>query len=303
MESLGYRERRQWTDTIIRVTPSGQISELPIPRHESGPNEYTAGWGRKRLVHRVFSVTKSVGSLRSAKSLNSKSRLIMLDFRGSLPGPEGNLWFTEGAANKIGCITPAGQITEFALPMTKGHPGQIVAGSDGRLWFTDGYGAVGRITPPGRYTQIKVSGEPVGIASGPEGQIWNSASSEGACHGGGGTCESRTITGHGIIGRITPGPLTAEILSARARVRDGKTKVRIACQGGDANSVCRGRVALTWSITHRGSVGLFFLAKRRFQLAADSTRSLTWAEPEHESKGDPFRAPSPLGGVAHQSGW
>jgi streptogramin lyase len=31
-------------------------------------------------------------------------------------GPDGNLWFTEYQGNKIGRITPAGQITEFAVP-------------------------------------------------------------------------------------------------------------------------------------------------------------------------------------------
>jgi streptogramin lyase len=32
-------------------------------------------------------------------------------------GPDGNLWFTEAAGNRIGRITPAGVITEFPLPL------------------------------------------------------------------------------------------------------------------------------------------------------------------------------------------
>src|SRR5438128_11788033 len=31
-------------------------------------------------------------------------------------GPDGNLWFTEQSASRIGRITPAGVITEFAAP-------------------------------------------------------------------------------------------------------------------------------------------------------------------------------------------
>ena len=31
---------------------------------------------------------------------------------GIMAGPDGNLWFTEPGANKIGRITPAGAITE-----------------------------------------------------------------------------------------------------------------------------------------------------------------------------------------------
>ena len=58
---------------------------------------------------------------------------------GIAQGPDGNggrcLWFTEKAANKIGRITTAGAITEFALPRTVG-PGPIAEGSDGNMWFT-----------------------------------------------------------------------------------------------------------------------------------------------------------------------
>ena len=32
------------------------------------------------------------------------------------PGPDGNIWFTEPDANKIGRITPAGVVTEFSIP-------------------------------------------------------------------------------------------------------------------------------------------------------------------------------------------
>src|SRR5882724_2268244 len=37
-------------------------------------------------------------------------------------GPDGNLWFTEGSGNKIGRITPAGEVTEFPMPATGGSP-------------------------------------------------------------------------------------------------------------------------------------------------------------------------------------
>jgi virginiamycin B lyase len=35
---------------------------------------------------------------------------------GITAGPDGNLWFTETGANKIGRTTTAGVITEFAIP-------------------------------------------------------------------------------------------------------------------------------------------------------------------------------------------
>jgi len=57
---------------------------------------------------------------------------------GITPGPDGNLWFTEGIGNKIGRITPSGQITEFALSSPDSGPSDITTGPDGALWFTEG---------------------------------------------------------------------------------------------------------------------------------------------------------------------
>ena len=49
-------------------------------------------------------------------------------------GPDGNVWFTETTANKIGRLTPAGTITEFTLPTTGTQPWSIVSGSPSQLW-------------------------------------------------------------------------------------------------------------------------------------------------------------------------
>ena len=49
-------------------------------------------------------------------------------------GPDGNIWFTEQQANKIGRITPSGTITEFSAGITAsaGLRG-ITAGADGKV--------------------------------------------------------------------------------------------------------------------------------------------------------------------------
>ncbi len=44
---------------------------------------------------------------------------------GITTGPDGNLWFTESAANKIGTITPSGEIHEFPLPTPDARPWAI----------------------------------------------------------------------------------------------------------------------------------------------------------------------------------
>jgi virginiamycin B lyase len=110
--------------------------------------------------------------------------------RGITAGPAGNLWFTE-SDGKIGRITPAGQITEFLLPIADSFPEDITKGPAGNLWFTDDYpgsggqpvGEIGRITPGGQITEFPLpptdsgpvyidASEPTSITTGPDGNRW-----------------------------------------------------------------------------------------------------------------------------------
>ncbi len=91
-------------------------------------------------------------------------------------GPDGNLWFTEDATNKIGRITPSGAVTEF--PIT-GGAGEIAPGPDGNLWFAGGgYDTIGKITPTGKVTEFTLAfkppagSQPYGITAGPDGNLW-----------------------------------------------------------------------------------------------------------------------------------
>src|SRR6266487_2029527 len=99
---------------------------------------------------------------------------------GITAGPDGNLWFTETATNKIGRITTGGAITEFTLPTTCGSSGgcgpyAITAGPDGNLWFTETVGKIGRITTAGSITEFHIKTKnsfPAGITAGPDGNLW-----------------------------------------------------------------------------------------------------------------------------------
>src|SRR6202011_2217396 len=65
-------------------------------------------------------------------------------------GPDGNIWFTEYAANNIGRIAPNGTVSEFPLPTPFAVPQYVTAGPDGNLWFTESGGSkVGKIDPTG----------------------------------------------------------------------------------------------------------------------------------------------------------
>src|SRR6266702_918325 len=104
---------------------------------------------------------------------------------GITAGPDGNLWFTETATNKIGRITTGGAITEFALPTTCGSSGgcgpyAITAGPDGNLWFTETVGKIGRLTTAGSITEFPLPATCAstyrcgldGITAGPDGNLW-----------------------------------------------------------------------------------------------------------------------------------
>jgi RHS repeat-associated protein len=90
-------------------------------------------------------------------------------------GPDGNQWFPEPGANKIGRINPTtGAITEFPVPTDSGSQFQdIAAGPDGNLWFTDYFGQkIWKMTTAGVTTGFVVGGYPWGIAPGPDGNLW-----------------------------------------------------------------------------------------------------------------------------------
>jgi streptogramin lyase len=121
--------------------------------------------------------------------------------QGITTGSDGNLWFTEYGAGKIGRMTPSGAVSSFALPAvpppagspagtaaTTPNPTAITAGPDGALWFTGIPGEIGRITTAGVVGEFALpaipppSGSKPGTAStlatataitaGPDGALW-----------------------------------------------------------------------------------------------------------------------------------
>lgn len=96
-------------------------------------------------------------------------------------GPDGNLWFTESGANKIGTVTANGAFKEFVLPTPNSQPWSIAAGSDGNLWFTEiSANKVGKITTTGSVTEYPIPTAvapgfrrfPISISAGADGNLW-----------------------------------------------------------------------------------------------------------------------------------
>lgn len=69
-------------------------------------------------------------------------------------------------------MTLDGSFTEFPLA-PNAAPNRIVAGPDGALWFAElGANKIGRITTAGELTEFPITGGPVGITVGKDGQLY-----------------------------------------------------------------------------------------------------------------------------------
>lgn len=96
-------------------------------------------------------------------------------------GTDGNLWFTEQQANKIGRLSTAGSFAEYTLPVA-GLPGRITRGPGGNVWFTAqdavhpvaAKGWLGSITPSGQITMYQVPdpGRLIAVVTGADGNLW-----------------------------------------------------------------------------------------------------------------------------------
>jgi streptogramin lyase len=100
---------------------------------------------------------------------------------------DGNVWFADDANHaNIGRVTPAGTITEFNNGLSHdAHLGDLTAGAGG-LWVTEtDKNNVARVTTGGSTsgTITEFSGgnhdKPVGIAAGPDGNLWIAAQGKG----------------------------------------------------------------------------------------------------------------------------
>jgi streptogramin lyase len=176
---------------VGRVSPSGQITQFSVDLElvggaqtiAAGPdgnmyvNASSGGGGKPDFILRVTpagEITRlSAGSVPASQGFGTGPESITA-------GPDGNLWFTEFWANRVGRLTPSGSLTEFTIPTAESSPRGIVTGPDGNLWFVEATRfrpAIARITPQGVITEFPITFEttdntPNDIVSGPDGKLW-----------------------------------------------------------------------------------------------------------------------------------
>jgi streptogramin lyase len=170
------------TNAIGRITPAGTITEFKTNLNlGSMPFGDIVAGSDGNLWFADEGTTKAIGRITPSGVITE------FDFSAGhvasnlVDGPDGNVWFLDGAAEEIGRITPAGTITEFGTadglnPMSQ--PNDLTVGPDGNLWFTDQGDpkAIGRVTPAGAITEftgpLTPSSFPNDITAGDDGNVW-----------------------------------------------------------------------------------------------------------------------------------
>jgi virginiamycin B lyase len=171
-------------------------------------------------------------------------------------GPDGNLWFNE--ENKIGRMSPRGDVQEFALPQGSGVVENITAGPDGNIWFSESIGhgrqdfvgvdKIAKMTPSGHVTEFSLPfpGQGprdvtfkgvLGLAPGSDGNVW---------------FVEGTYPIAAIIGRITPAGQFTEF-----PVAGDSSSLEALTTGPDGNVWFIDVNGLVGRITPAGAIKLF----------------------------------------------
>lgn len=208
---------------LLKFSPLGMTSVLRLP---VSPDTEVRGLAMGADGNLWTTETRLEGHTRISAILRITPAGVITGFskglqRGALPlnitaDPDGALWFTD-ATGRIGRIDTSGAIREFPIKHRL-YPGElvdspwpIIADRSGDLWFIDGPQEIGRMTLSGRvHTFILPSPyqepepdsivELVGLAPGPEGDVWFTRN----------IGEVGRIDSHGHITRVTNRLIGAE---------------------------------------------------------------------------------------------
>jgi FKBP-type peptidyl-prolyl cis-trans isomerase len=105
---------RSMPATASAASPrTATITEFPIPTPDSQPRAIALGADGNIWFGHVRGRQDRPDHAGAARSPSSTSRRPTAARARWRPGPDGNIWFSEFHAGKIGRITPTGQITEF----------------------------------------------------------------------------------------------------------------------------------------------------------------------------------------------
>ena len=165
-------------DAVGKITPSGAVTEYPLPTPNAEPEVIAAGpdgnmWFTEQGAGQIGEINPATATPSDPGILEYPVPTANSDLGGIAQGPDGNMWFTEQDGNNIGEFNPANlvpgtnaNITEYPVPTPNSSPYGITAGPDGNIWFAeyDGGNVSKLVLTPGttHYTVVAdVSGSEV----------------------------------------------------------------------------------------------------------------------------------------------
>jgi virginiamycin B lyase len=165
---------------IGRITPTGVVTEFALAAGTrpldiaAGPNNFLWFTTLRTPTNPVVRMNVTGTPTEFTQGITPSSQPARI-----IRGPDGNMWFSEQAANTIGRITPGGVVTEFSTGISEGAgPVGLTVGPDGNIWFAEYGGSagrrIGRITPAGVVTEFRegITAAPFEITVGPDGNLW-----------------------------------------------------------------------------------------------------------------------------------
>jgi virginiamycin B lyase len=164
------------------ATPTPSVSfEYSVPTASSAPQDIISASGFLYFTERAASKIAQLSTTGSFTEIATKTANAQP--WGIAGGSNGNYWYTEKAAAKIGTVlassfTVSSQ-TEYAVPWSPSSPNEITSGTvpQNTLYFTDpAKNAIGGITTSGVFSGPFViptaNSGPEGITAGPNNEMW-----------------------------------------------------------------------------------------------------------------------------------
>jgi len=275
----------QGNNAIGRESPSGSITEFPLPTDGAGPDQIAAGpdgnlWFVETNAAQIGKITTHGAVTEFALPSSDTSSPISI-----AAGPLGDLWFVDAGNNDIGRITPQGRITEFPIDgNTLTLNGGIVKGPDGDLWAAaqddSGDGELARLTPAGKLSTVSLPAYPNALAVGSDGNLWVAADGEIDRVTAAGGVTSFALPNSDSAFAIAPGPdgalwFATDGTNPMGRITTGGTVAQFNPPGLDQNSsvndLTSGPGNLLWYAATTDTGGpIFSLSPQKALLASGS---------------------------------
>jgi virginiamycin B lyase len=152
---------------VGRISPAGAIVEFQM---EVPPSDITSGPDGNLWVTSALGIARvtPAGAITQLRFSDAS----VFPLQSIVTGPDGNLWFAQSGRNEIGRLSVSGAFSEVPTTVAVGAS-LLTPGPGGTVWFSEASSGLGRITPDGVATDIRV-GVPIitGLVQGPDGAMW-----------------------------------------------------------------------------------------------------------------------------------